>query len=304
MTDREFMDLVSRRGIKLDMHPDLGAWAADPQKTKKIRTMFENLRNVADHAGRVHPLFFFSPNGRIMSRSPSLSTIPGDLLKGDFREVCPSAGEAVAYLKLKGYTADAKALMARGNVGDFLLGTFGFSRLDRNLAKITFFQAIYGMAPGSSPMAKGHPSLYREMLTRWPGLLGDKATVLKIQGLVGARIPLKVAREAEQVGNVVGFFHDTVLVECDVNTKDYLEVRANHYLEKWDPQTDTFEEDRHNPFPEGSAMADCYQWLIDCGGKMAMENNPMAQPLIDAGVARLGGVDYLGRRLIVLVTTA
>lgn len=262
--------------------------------------MFDNFRAVADHAGRVYPHFQFASMGRIISSSPSLTMIPESLLDGDFRKVRPSAGEAVACLKLEGHTEDARTLMAFGDVGSFLQATFGHLNLDPNMAKRTFFQVAYGMAPDSSLSAL----FYREMQRRWPNLRMDRATIHKVHSFVGAKLPLKVAREAEQVGDVVGFFHDAVLVECDVNTKDYLEVRANHYLEKWDPQTDTFEEDRHNPFPEGSAMADCYQWLIDCGGKMAMENNPMAQPLIDAGVARLGGVDYLGRRLIVLVTTA
>ena len=48
-------------------------------------------------------------------------------------------------------------------------------------------------------------------------------------------------------------------------------------------------------------LADALQWLQDCGGTMAMNNNPMAAQLIKAGLAKKGGYDHLGRRTLVLV---
>lgn len=51
--------------------------------------------------------------------------------------------------------------------------------------------------------------------------------------------------------------------------------------------------------PAKALLDDSYQWLHDCGGQMAIANNPMASQLIKAGLARRGGYNHLGQRMLV-----
>jgi len=56
-----------------------------------------------------------------------------------------------------------------------------------------------------------------------------------------------------------------------------------------------------NPAPiYDDDLVDAYEWLLDCDGEMAMENNPRADDLVKAGLAKEGGLDKFGRRLLVL----
>ena len=48
-------------------------------------------------------------------------------------------------------------------------------------------------------------------------------------------------------------------------------------------------------------LLEAWKWLDDCGGVMALSNHPGADMLIQAGLAKKGGLDSLGRRTLVQI---
>lgn len=56
------------------------------------------------------------------------------------------------------------------------------------------------------------------------------------------------------------------------------------------------------PPPTDPDLLDGLELLIDCGGSMAQENNPVAKELIEGGWALEGQMDKFGRKTLKLIT--
>jgi hypothetical protein len=243
--------------------------------------------------GRVYPRYSQHPTtGRIMTRDPNLLQFPYDLVQGDFVKIGPSATEIILFLQENGEGEAADFLIgSQASVSSLMVDHLNFRHEYRQHAKIALFRLMYGQAPETDEQRRCLATIHRLL----PGIYGR--TISDTARQKAATLSLEMAPYAEKSGKVVGFLHDEILVE-GASPSDQSDIQDEFYrrLRTWDPKAP--------PEPvivELTPLEECLQWLKDCGGVMAIANNPMAHQLIKEGLAKRGGYNHLGQRTLILV---
>lgn len=293
-----YLAVAEQRGLKLKLdNLDLSNWVTDQAKYRKVLSIITKAKSHQKSDGRVYPRYSQHPTtGRIMTRDPNLLQFPYDLVQGDFVKIGPSATEAILFLKENGEDKAADFLIgSQASVSSLMVDHLNFRHGHRQHAKIALFRLMYGQAPETEEQRRCMAALHRLL----PGIFGK--TLSDAARRKAATLSLEVASYAEQKGKVVGFLHDEILVEGGaqpLSVSDIQDIQDEFYrrLRAWDPEAP--------PEPvivELTPLEECLQWLKDCGGVMAIANNPMAHQLIKEGLAKRGGYNHLGQRTLILI---
>lgn len=289
-----YLAVAEQRGLKLKLdNLDLSNWITDQAKYRKVLSIIAKAKVHQKADGRVYPRYSQHPTtGRIMTRDPNLLQFPYDLVQGDFVKIGPSATEVILFLKENGEGEAADFLIgSQASVSSLVVDHLNFRHEYRQHAKIALFRLLYGQAPETDEQRRCLASLHRLL----PGIYGK--TLSDVARRKAATLSLEMAPYAEQRGKVVGFLHDEILVE-GASPSDQSDIQDEFYrrLGAWDPDAPA-----EPVVIEMTPLEECLQWLKDCGGVMAMANNPMAHQLIKAGLAKRGGYNHLGQRTLILV---
>ena len=103
MTD--LFRLATDRGIKLNLDlPPPRHFEGDEKKTEKLNRVIAKIRGLSDSEGRVHPLYRFTPNGRITCRNPNYGVLPWQYIEGteELLEIGIYSLEVIIAAKLRG----------------------------------------------------------------------------------------------------------------------------------------------------------------------------------------------------------
>lgn len=292
-----FLVLANTRGLAFDLSPVLSG--NDPKKKAYLERWYEKARNGAK-AGRIYPRYYIQ-NDRVMVTEPNLWMIPSELIRGAFKMVNAGPSEAYQFAKLRGEDALAEEFLdPEKRVGDILLRRMGISNATqefRRNIKETFFRILY-MDPAKVASLAG--SSYDLFERNFPKLIGipkeERERLLQTIRKSTLDLLALMAQDAETSNHrLVGFMLDQILVEgADEKAALALELSARNHLRNLCGAI--------IPTPPPlDPLQDCLQWLRDCGGVMALSNNPMGEQLIRAGYAKRGGWDAFGRVTLVLI---
>ena len=295
----DYLQLATDNGLDLDLDPDLSGFTG--RKKERLESLFASLRQ--NSTGRTRPTYVLKRSTAsggsfiLTSQYPNISQIPSQVFQGHFKRVGVGAPDVVCQFAGISREEEARALLTGTTVGELLLDTFGVTKDQRTDLKKAFY-AVASNAVGSPWFVETDKNLVQEVQRKWP-MLGKVVTPGQCRERVQKEWMLgKVAPDVVASGrsHLVGFYHDEVLVDGDLSDTEVetLTDRARQSL------ADILGLDLSKK--ELDPLEDALQWLKDCGGVMAMTNNPMARQLIKAGLAKKGDYDTLGRRTLVVVS--